>query len=646
MEKNYYIIIIWEKARHLEDEILKRISKQFKILKKFAIKWDEEKFQDNIYAFGGGCLVNSNFHEHHKGKGEFLVILIEDENEVPEERQTAQGIMLVNKNVFDFKYKTRAELLNNMCSLHVSNNMKETRHDFALLTGQSLKDFISHNELDGGIIYLNQNLPCVDGWKNLAYVFYILNETVNYAVMKSFDKLPDIILDNDDIDILVDDLQNFIAVLTASKLRDGVFNTHITLKLSDTDALFHAHFLGDDSLDYNFQKDFIKTRVLNEKGIYVPSKENLFYSLLYVMLYSKNYIKEEHLGTIKKLAKNLNINIELNNTNLNLLLNDFLKSKKYLIPESVYIPLYGEHNVLDKGLITREPKFYIVKKKGMICIFNKKLIGLDAFLVNRFFFLDEEERLSGFVNWVDELVELDNPKLKNYRKYLDEDTLFITFKRRVGKVLVTKLYEHKNKKIIKKFCIGVFQPKKIKTKYLVINFTEKRVCIPGKTVNDYLLTADKKEQRKLLDIFIGTVFKKFAASKQGKLKAKAFDMTGDNSLMPEYGHFVFFDDEFNLREEMDVGYLLWRIIQYAPLKEDKREIYAQYCRRLLIPEQYEYWLMKEQQVYEGIKNPPSSNIPAILSCLIPIKKYRRKFRDKYKGFDYHYVKRIFGKENI
>ena len=374
---NLALFIIWEKARYQENEILNRISNEFRILKKFAISWAPDKFHDNIYSFGGGCLVNSNFHEYHKGKGEFLMVLVKDEHAKMEERKTAQGFMPVNKNVFDFKYRTRAELLNNMCSFHAANNIKETRHDFALLTNQSLDDFIENNNLDGETVVLHQNLPCVDGWKSLDHIFYILNETVGYAVLRNFNGLPDevVVDEHTDIDILVDDMQNFIAVLEGSKLREDVFKIRVYANINGQPALFHCKYIGDDYYDRIWEKRILQTRVLNEKGIYIPDDENYFYSLLYHALYQKTYVSDTYQPVFKKF-----MNGDTGLPALKKTMEKFLRDNNYKITEPyenldpelhVSDTLLGRVNIDDVSLIDEKNEYYITRGKNAVSIFNK-----------------------------------------------------------------------------------------------------------------------------------------------------------------------------------------------------------------------------------------------------------------------------------
>lgn len=651
-----YLVIIWEKARHLEDEILNRMSQQFKILKKFAIQWDENKFHDNIYSFGGGCLVNSNFHEHHKGKGEFLMVLVEDENEKLEYRQTAQDKMIVNKNVFDFKYGIRAELLNNMCSLHVSNNIKETRHDFALLTGQSLLDFIDNNVLDGETVYLKQNLPCVDGWKDLKHIFYILNETVDYAVLRNFAGLPDevIVDEHTDIDILVDDMQNFISVMEGAKLRDNIFKIRVYANIQGAKALFHCKYIGDDYYDRKWQKQILQNRIQNEKKIYIPNDAEYFYSLLYHALYQKTYVSNTYLPIFKDLMQKLNLGQDITIENLKRIIEQYLISNNYKITQPyenldpdlhVSDTLLGRANIAQSNMIDNENDYYIVRGKHGISIFNKKLVGIDSKTATRFILFNEENRFEPFVNWSYKLYKIDAPELKKYRKYIKQGTLFVTFRKRFGHVAMTACEEKNGKRMIEKKWLN-YPFARYRTKTLKINTKEKREYIIGKTVTDILKTLKESETEKILDKFIGLVFDKFKTRNFHLLSPKSIDMTTDNCLIDEKGQFKFIDFEYESRKPVEKSFLLYRIIKYCSPYIDHKKYYDLYCKKLLVENKYYYWENIENNLFYGINSTKRNYFMRLLICFIPQKERRRKFRSKYGILNYHLLKNIFGKENI
>ena len=48
MNKELHLLIIWEKARNKEQEILDNISKNFELVEIYKIKWDKKKFSKNL----------------------------------------------------------------------------------------------------------------------------------------------------------------------------------------------------------------------------------------------------------------------------------------------------------------------------------------------------------------------------------------------------------------------------------------------------------------------------------------------------------------------------------------------------------------------------------------------------------------------
>ena len=139
--KEVHLFILWENARKKENEILEDIRNNFNILGMYNIKWNKKLFSNNLSRFYGTNLPENSGKEQHCGNGDFLLVIVEDENPIYEERETSKGIQIVNINMFDKKTYYR-ELTGGGHKIHATNSVAETNHDLALLLGKNVQDYL------------------------------------------------------------------------------------------------------------------------------------------------------------------------------------------------------------------------------------------------------------------------------------------------------------------------------------------------------------------------------------------------------------------------------------------------------------------------------------------------------------------------
>ncbi|MBO6248553.1 MAG: hypothetical protein J6N54_07070, partial [Bacteroidales bacterium] len=111
-----FLNIIWSSAREYEKIILDDLKSNFKIIKVFAVKWDKERFLDNLkvfYSHSQGHLPPNAYRsllegkKRHCGDGEFLVIVFEDPKPDYQLRDTSSGTREVNIRTFEKKAEYR-----------------------------------------------------------------------------------------------------------------------------------------------------------------------------------------------------------------------------------------------------------------------------------------------------------------------------------------------------------------------------------------------------------------------------------------------------------------------------------------------------------------------------------------------------------
>ena len=79
MEKELNVFIIWEKGRYLSEPIIADIAAKFTILQSFNISWPKKSFAARLAQFYGKNLPKGCRKEKECGCGDFLLIVVEDE---------------------------------------------------------------------------------------------------------------------------------------------------------------------------------------------------------------------------------------------------------------------------------------------------------------------------------------------------------------------------------------------------------------------------------------------------------------------------------------------------------------------------------------------------------------------------------------
>ncbi len=329
--KETHLFILWENARYKEKEILEDIKKSFNIIGKYNITWNKEIFSKNLSRFYGTNLPKNSGKEQHCGNGDFLLIIVEVENPKYEQRDTlSKGIQTVNINVFDKKTYYR-ELTGGGHKVHATNSEKETNHDLTLLLGKSLKDFLKEVEgKEESIVNLKQDLIGTDGFKTVKEMFYVLNNCIDYAVLRNYETLPEEIYTNEhnDIDLICDSYENAAYILNAEKVFPEEYRIHYKVKVEDKIAFFDLRYIGDNYYYYNLEKALLENRIYNSKGFYTVSEEEYFYTLLYHAILHKPTFSEDYKNKLNKMRPSLDFK---DDEKLIQILNNWLFKKGYCI---------------------------------------------------------------------------------------------------------------------------------------------------------------------------------------------------------------------------------------------------------------------------------------------------------------------------
>ena len=308
MDTELHIFIIWKKARDMTDDILNDLKKKFELLEVYEVNWSPEFFSDNMSRFYGVNLPPGAFKANQHDFGPFLLCIIEDKNPIYGNRETAKGETHVNINTFDAK-QTYRSWTGGGNNIHASNTEEETEHDLVLLLGKNLKDI--RNSLpqawDGKIKRVNSDLVGCKGWKNTSQLFYVLNATVNYLVLRNFENISDLntSVRNSDIDILTNQVEQIRFITNAKKILEEKNQEFHSVMIANNDVLLHV---GEQYYDPKWANDILNRKVLSQHGFYIPNDEDHFYSLLYRALVQKPMVSDDYIERLVSLSSKLKIN--------------------------------------------------------------------------------------------------------------------------------------------------------------------------------------------------------------------------------------------------------------------------------------------------------------------------------------------------
>ena len=354
-QSNFYIFVLWERARENEEFLFTEIKKKFVVNDVYEIEWNKDNFPNNLRRFyGPGKIGDVDKKTKLCKTGPFLLIIISDSNPTYKKRRTSKGMELVNVNVFETKKEFRKQT-NKGYAIHSSLTKKETNDDLTMLLGKNLEDIKKEldTEWNGSMKKIKSDLVGQNGWKDMPQLLYVLNSTINYVVLRNHEGILDDLSNykHADIDILTDEYLRIPYITNGGKASfNEKFPTRV--KVGNTNIIFDFGYPEDGYYDKKWAKEILKRRVLNE-GIYIPSTEDYFYSLFYHMIYHQKRINTEYKEKLYQLSKNLKIN-ETNN-----ILENYEESKKEL--ENYMKKMKYGHPFSNKYKIRHNKLFRLIK---------------------------------------------------------------------------------------------------------------------------------------------------------------------------------------------------------------------------------------------------------------------------------------------
>ena len=287
--------------------------------------------QFSINRFYDEKLPINSQKEVYAGVGEFKLIVIKDSKPAYDFRETSNGKKFVNTRIFDAKDRYR-ELTGGGHKIHGTNNLSELKHDIVLLLGVSLSDFLKiydNPTQSRQEIVLQQDLPGSNGWQSFEELFYVLNECVEYIVLRNSDTLS---LDhfkenNGDVDLLVKNRVQCQYILGDLSCIDNDYKVDSNVSVNNQIIPFEIYEVGENLFDEKYEDYLFINKIKKDTFFCLPPKIELYTLIYHAILFHKN-ISNKHLRRIENnsLCNELLNGASISKENLFLSLLEFFES--------------------------------------------------------------------------------------------------------------------------------------------------------------------------------------------------------------------------------------------------------------------------------------------------------------------------------
>ena len=378
MNNEFHLFIVWENARYKEKEIIDdlRKIKKLNIVEAYEILWNQNNIASNYSRFYGEKLEDMSHKIKEYGTGRFLLIIVRDENPCYSLMETSKGYKNVNVNLFTLKTKYRS-WTGGGSKIHATNTPEETRHDLVLLLGRSYEDYIktAPEYWDDSYKQHHHDLTGCNGWTSLQELFYVLNDTHDYVVLRNDEQLPDIFKTelHGDIDILVRDENTAAGILNAKKVIQDPNRVQYANFINNEKVLWDIRSIGDDYYCRKWEENIINTRIKNNNHIYVPDAKNFFYSLVYHAILHKETIADDYYEKAGMKFKEASLDAIDQDGSRNVfgfyfdLLKKFMLEHNYPYTRPKDYSVYFNEKIIDDDITTHlEKEYSLTKIKSII----------------------------------------------------------------------------------------------------------------------------------------------------------------------------------------------------------------------------------------------------------------------------------------
>lgn len=303
-----HLFLIYKDGLKQADRILEEIKQEFIVLNVHDIIWDRQNNFKNLCRFYTNCKPIIFWKYLRCGGAPLRVILVLDQTPEYMDRVTNAGTEKVNVHMFDSKKKYR-KMMKNGHLVHGSNSQFEFFFNYTMLFGKT-PDLTYLKQLpqwDGKITRLNVNMPGTHGWKNLAELLQIIEQTGNSIVLRNFENLPDScrLGKHSDIDILTSAPDELVRMLNLKRASSLPFRAIWKTDVAESFVKFDIRSADDGYYPPEIVAHLLENKVVNEKKIPVPAGKDYFYSLLYHALIHKYKVADDYKKRLTAMAVQL-----------------------------------------------------------------------------------------------------------------------------------------------------------------------------------------------------------------------------------------------------------------------------------------------------------------------------------------------------
>jgi hypothetical protein len=190
-----HLFILWQTARAAERRIVADLAHEFEIVDCCEVTWSRANIDENLSRFYRFDSSAAFAKRAECGGGPFLLITVWDPEPHYEQAITSRGHEIVNAKMLSLKDKYRS-WAGGGCKVHATNSIREADRDLTLLLGMNCGDYLRAigGRWDGKIKRIDRDLVGANGWESLKQLFYVMNSTIDYAVLRNHEPLPSICL--------------------------------------------------------------------------------------------------------------------------------------------------------------------------------------------------------------------------------------------------------------------------------------------------------------------------------------------------------------------------------------------------------------------------------------------------------------------
>lgn len=288
----FHIIILWNKAIKDKDELKRVISEEYNIIDEIEIVWSLDKTNTNFSRFYDVNLPEHISKEDHVGYGKSIMYIVKTINFTTEDFEITSF-----EKILRMKNRLR-ELTGGGHKVHASNNLLEARRNFVMLTGVPWDKYLTAKFTNISLIppIIGDTVGC-NGWSSLEELFFCLNESIEYVVLKNGSIIDECKLHllEGDIDILVRDKSRIKYILNPFRIKGRLHYVSVNNQIVIFDIYDFSSFLIDrNTLDY------LLSQKLFSSNVYVLEKSNEYFFRLYNHLF---YCNKSHSLKVEKIEK-------------------------------------------------------------------------------------------------------------------------------------------------------------------------------------------------------------------------------------------------------------------------------------------------------------------------------------------------------